>query len=119
MGTQKRIYAIYSSVPALSEVGGDQINELATLTALSGCFDVYYNNRKFDPTSPQFGLDATTVEMPDRHYDLVYCRGNSGVFWEAKRQGIPVAYWGRYDPELFGNADAIAAFNHTVQDIIL
>ena len=100
-----RIYALLGSLPRLQPTRGDQINEARFMAALSSFADVFYNGQLFRPELPGWGLDATTIEVPAKDYDLYYVRNNTPIFLSCPSPKVAMAY--PFDAEVFRAADAL------------
>lgn len=104
-----KIYHLLAKQPRLVPNAGDKINEINFLTALAEFAEVYYNNQRFLPYEPDYGLDATEIQEPRTDCDIYYVRNNPEVFRKIKGKKICLSY--PYLAEDFEEADAVATFN--------
>jgi len=104
-----KIYHLLAFQPKLEANSGDRINEINFLKALSQFAEVYYNNQRFLPDEPDYGLTATEIEEPRTDCDIYYVRNNIEVFKKIKGKKIWLSY--PYDEDGFREADAVSAFN--------
>lgn len=102
MNRRPKIFAIYSHLSHLNPIGGDRINELATLRWMSRVGDVYYNGVLFDPEHDEAGDVARPVQLPEGDWDLVYIRSNKDILEQAHERGLKSLYLSMYD----GDVDA-------------
>lgn len=104
-----KIYHLLAKQPILKPISGDKINEINFLKALSTFAEVYYNNQRFLPDEPDFGLDAEEIYEPMDGCDIYYVRNNIEVFEKIKGRKIWFSY--PYDEEGFKTANAVSTFN--------
>jgi glycosyltransferase involved in cell wall biosynthesis len=111
-----KIYALLAKSARLPMTGGDIINEMRFLRALSEFADVYYNNHLFLPDEPGFGLPEGAITPPRQDCDLYYVRANLQIYRACPRPraslGLP------YDEEVFSTADAIFTTTSTWKDML-
>jgi glycosyltransferase involved in cell wall biosynthesis len=111
-----KIYALLAKSAWLPMTGGDIINEMRFLRALSEFSDVYYNNNLFRPNEPMFGLPEGPITPPRQDCDLYYVRSNIGIYRSCPRPraalGLP------YDEEVFSTADAIFTTTTTWKEML-
>lgn len=106
-----KIYHLLSNLTHLAPISGDRLNEINFLKTISHFADVYYNNQRFYPDQPDFGLKDLPIEVPPPGYDLYIVRNNHDLFEQVPRPKVWVAY--PYCETAFRDADAVIAFNET------
>lgn len=105
---RKSIYYLLTKTPAIRPISGDSITEIGIIKALSVNYDVYYNDKLFNPDAPDYGINETKINLPSRKYDLHIVRNNPDVFKKIK--GKKIYFASPYDKTCFNQADYIYTF---------
>ncbi len=100
-----KIYVLHAHLASLQPTSGDRIETIRFMKTLSQFGDVFYNDDPVLFDRPDLGLTRTSVELPQRNYDLYYVRANHEIFRRLPGPKITMAY--PYDPEIYAMADAI------------
>jgi hypothetical protein len=108
MSKRLRIYHLLTKQTTLVPDRGDKINEISFLTALSQFADVYYNEQRFQPDLPDYGIQNKPIRPPKGHYDLYIIRNNLEIFRACPHPKVWVA--SPYIQEAFEEADAVFTF---------
>lgn len=109
-----KIYHLLAKQTKLEPISGDRINEIVFLKTLSRDHEVYYNNQRFVPDQPDFGLADLPIAAPHDDYDLYIVRNNIDVFLQLPRPKVWIAC--PYNAKAFEEADAVATFNRAWQE---
>ena len=116
MARKPTLYCLLAQSPALEPTGGDKINEARFLRGVAKHFDVYYNNRLYDPEVGVFGDPGGAIEPPNRDYDLYYVRSNTEILQQCGHPRVTMAV--PYDPEAFAATDGLLVTTRAWKDLL-